>query len=391
MNKIVTEYENILSRQNGSAKLLLHVCCAPCMSAAVCELAEKFSVTAYFYNPNIRPKAEYEKRLKNVRKLIKALNLDIEVLTEDYDTREYETAVGEYLGGKEGGDKCRLCTAMRIDRTARKCAELGYDYFTTTLTSSPLKNAEELNAFMRAAAEKYGVKYLPSDLKKKSGNLRIKNFCEKFDIYRQRYCGCTPANRLIAAVTGGIASGKSTYTGMLGALCAYTIDADKITRELQREGESVCEAIKTAFPECVTDGVLDRTALKKRVFADEKALRLLESIVHPAVKAEIKRRALASESAITAVEVPLLFESGCSSFADVTVNVRASEALRRSRAAERDGLSGEMFDRIKNAQLSDEERERLSDVTVINDGDKASLALAAKELYNGWLKRIKQA
>lgn len=386
-----TEYEKILSVQDGSAKLLLHVCCAPCMSAGICELAEKFSVTAYFYNPNIRPREEYEKRLKNVRRLIKCLGLDIEVIAEEYVPSEYEEAVGEYLGGEEHGEKCKRCTAMRIDRTARKCAELGYDYFSTTLTASPLKNAEELNGYMRAAAEKYGVKCLPSDFKKKSGNLKIKRICTEYDIYRQRYCGCTPARRLIVAVTGGIASGKSIFTGMLGELGAYTIDADKITRELQREGESVCEEIKRTFPDCVIGGKLDRAALKKAVFADERKLSLLESIVHPSVKAELRRRALASDRPVTVVEVPLLFESGCSSIADVIVNVRASDDIRRARVAERDGTDGETYERIKRAQLSDEARESLSDVTVVNDGSRESLALAAKELYDGWLDRLKQA
>ena len=391
MDKITAEYENILARQDGSAKLLLHVCCAPCMSAAICGLTEKFSVTVYFYNPNIRPREEYEKRLKNVRRLINAVAPGTKVIAEDYRPSEYDDAVGEYAGGEEHGEKCRLCTAARIDRAARKCAELGCDYFTTTLTASPLKNAEELNRFMLEAAEKYGVKCLPSDFKKKNGNLRIKNICKKYDIYRQRYCGCTPSDKLIVAVTGGIASGKSVLTGMLGALGAYTIDADKIARELRREGESVCEEIKRAFPDCVRGGRLDSAALKKRVFADEKDLRLLESIVHPAVKAEIKRRAAASDRRITVIEVPLLFESGCSSIADVIVNVRASEELRRVRAFERDGTDGETFDRIVRAQCTDEERSRLSDVTVVNDGNRELLALAAKELYDGWLQRIKQA
>ena len=385
------EYLNILSAQDGSSKLLLHVCCAPCMSAGICELAEKFKVTVYFYNPNIRPRAEYEKRLKNVCKLIDGLGLDIDVIAEEYIPDEYESAVGEYFGGAEHGEKCRRCTALRIDRTARKCAELGYDYFTTTLTASPLKNADELNGFMRDAAAKYAVKYLPSDFKKNNGNLKIKKICDACDIYRQRYCGCTPASKLIVAVTGGIASGKSVLTGMLGKLGAYTIDADKITRELQREGEPVCEEIKRTFPDCVSGGKLDRNALKKAVFSDERKLSLLESIVHPAVKAEMKRRALASDSPITVIEVPLLFESGCSSIADVIVNVRASEDIRRTRAFMRDGMDGDMFDRVRRAQLSDEERTRLSDVTVVNDGTAESLGLAAKELYDGWLDRLKQA
>ena len=379
------EYERITAELGGERPgLLLHVCCAPCMSAGIVSLASHFSVAAYFYNPNIFPEEEYDKRLGEVKRLIAALGYDVPVVAEAYDRAEYDRAVGELKGTAEHGAKCLACIADRLERTAARAAADGYDYFATTLTSSPLKDA----AFINETGLRLGVRFLPSDFKKKGGGLRIKETCEKYGIYRQRYCGCTPP-RLVVAVTGGIASGKSAFTGMLAALGAYTIDADAVTRELQSSGP-VLERVLREFPSAArADGTLDRAALREEVFASDERRRALEGIMHPAVGEEIARRVRASDAKVTVMEVPLLFECGMESMADVTVNVTAPYALREKRAAERSGLTPAAFAAVAAAQLSDEERAARADVTVVNDGDTESLRRRAEELMNSWLDRLK--
>lgn len=383
------EFERAAASLNGRPRLLLHVCCAPCMSAAMPLLIDNFTVTVYFYNPNIFPEAEYFKRLSEVRRLlIETGNNGVRVIAEPYDRAEYDGAVGELKGGEERGEKCVRCCYARLERAAKMAADGGYDYFTTTLTSSPVKDAALLNRIMSELSDKYGAAYLPSDFKKKGGNLRIKETCGKYGVYRQRYCGCTPP-RLVVAVTGGIAAGKSTLTGMFGELGAYTIDADKVTRELQSEGTEVNAAIKRAFPNAVKSGILDRLALKNEVFADAEKLTLLESIVHPSVKAEVSRRINAADSSVIVVEVPLLFESGMQSIADVTVNVESSLEERRKRAMARDGITAETFDAVVGSQMTDGERERLADITVAGD-DLSLLRRSAEELMRQWSDKLNQ-
>ena len=383
------EYERITAELGGERPgLLLHVCCAPCMSAGIVSLASHFRVAAYFYNPNIFPEEEYDKRLGEVKRLIAALGYDIPVIAEAYDRAEYDRAVGELKGTAEHGAKCLACIADRLEKTTARASADGYDYFATTLTSSPLKDAAFINETGLRLAGKYGVRFLPSDFKKKGGGLRIKETCEKYGIYRQRYCGCTPP-RLVVAVTGGIASGKSAFTGMLAALGAYTIDADAVTRELQSSGP-VLERVLREFPSAArADGTLDRAALREEVFASDERRRALEGIMHPAVGEEIARRVRASDAKVTVMEVPLLFECGMESMADVTVNVTAPYALREKRAAERSGLTPAAFAAVAAAQLSDEERAARADVTVVNDGDTESLRRRAEELMNSWLDRLK--
>lgn len=382
-------FERLTAGLTTKPRLLLHVCCAPCMSAAIGRLCAHFAVTVYFYNPNICPEAEYAKRLGEVRRLLKEAGYDVPVLAEPYDRAAYDAAVGELKGSAEGGAKCERCCYARLERTAAKAAAEGYEYFTTTLTSGPLKNAALLNGMMAELAAKYGVACLPSDFKKKGGNLLIKDMCAKYGVYRQHYCGCTPP-RLVAAVTGGIAAGKSTLVGIFARLGAYTIAADKITRELQAEGTAVNAAIKSAFPQAVKGGRLDRAALKSEVFADPARLAKLESIVHPAVKAEIVRRIAAADAAVVVVEVPLLFESGMAPVADVTVNVEMPPEVRKARAMARDGMTAAAFDAVAGAQLSDEERRARADVTVRGD-DLKSLEKSAEELMRQWQDKLKQA
>lgn len=382
------EYETSVGSLTDRPRLLLHTCCAPCLAAAIVSVTAHFDVTLYYYNPNIYPLTEYEKRLSEIKKLVSALGADAKIVAEPYDRTDYDKAVGEYKGGKEHGGKCERCLSDRLERTAKKAAADGYDYFSTTLTSSSLKSAEFLNETMRALSAAYGVKFLPCDFKKKNGALRSKELCEKFGIYRQRYCGCTPP-RVTVAVTGGIASGKSTFTRMLGELGAYTIDADKVTRELQAEGSDVNALIKREFPNAVVVGRLDRAKLKAEVFSDPSKLKALESIVHPAVGKELALRIARADAEIVVVEVPLLFECNLSGIADITVNVASSDESRRLRAKQRDGITDEMFDAVAAAQMSGDERRRLADVTVENDGDAESLRLQAKELMTRCVAMLK--
>lgn len=186
-------FERTLAELEGKSRLLLHVCCAPCLAAALPRLGDKFDVTYWFYDPNIWPESEYDKRLGEVARYLKESGAPGKLIAEKYDRSQYDRAVGDAKGGREHGEKCVRCCRDRVFAAARKAAELGCEWFTTTLTSGPLKSAEMLNAAATEAAELYGVKALPSDFKKKGGNLRTKEACEKYGIYRQKYCGCTPA------------------------------------------------------------------------------------------------------------------------------------------------------------------------------------------------------
>ena len=365
--------------------LLLHVCCAPCMSAGIEELTEFFDITVYYYNPNLVLRSEYERRLAAVRKLLSEICPDVRVIDGGYDPAAYYAAVGDLKSGKEHGEKCRLCMAARLKAAAEECARLGIEYCGTTLTASRMKNADFINSAGERAAADSGVKWLHSDLKKRNGCDRTKELCIKYDIYRQGYCGCTP-QRLTVAVTGGIASGKSTFVGMLAELGAYTISADEVTRELEKPGTEVYERIISAFPDCVNGDELNRKKLAEKVFADAEKRKLLEDIVHPAVRAEMMRRAEEGSARITVYEIPLLYESGMSDIADITVTVSATAEERKRRAESRSGMTAEMFTRVAGSQWTDDMREKEADIVVVNDGELSSLRQKAKELYTEWLR-----
>lgn len=367
--------------------LLLHVCCAPCMSVGIEELIGYFDITIYFYNPNLILRSEYERRLAAVKKLVAEICPDVRIIDGGYDPAAYCKAVGDQKSGKEHGEKCRLCMAARLEAAAEECARLGIEYCGTTLTASRMKNADFINSAGERAAAECGVKWLHGDLKKRNGCDRTKELCLKYDIYRQSYCGCTP-QRITVAVTGGIASGKSTFVGMLAELGAYTISADEVTRELEEPGTEVYQRIVSAFPGCADGGKLDRKILAEKVFADVEKRRLLESIVHPAVKAEMIRRAEEKAAPITVYEIPLLYESGMSDIADITVTVSATEEERMRRAESRSGMTAEMFSRVVGSQWTDDMREKEADIVVVNDGKLSSLTQKAKELYTEWLKII---
>ncbi|MCH1983199.1 epoxyqueuosine reductase QueH [Ruminococcus sp. OA3] len=173
-------------------KLLLHSCCAPCSSYVLEYLSQHFSITVFYYNPNIYPEEEYRKRVKEQQEFIKRLNVKNPVgfLEGKFEPEEfYKTAAGmETL--PERGERCYYCYRLRLHKTAQIASENGFEYFCSTLSISPLKNAEWLNEIGGELETVCGVKWLPSDFKKKEGYKRSVELSEKYGLYRQDYCGC---------------------------------------------------------------------------------------------------------------------------------------------------------------------------------------------------------
>lgn len=172
--------------------LLLQGCCGPCSSYVMEYLTKHFQVTLLFYNPNIRPEAEYEKRLDALKTLLDSMELSspVTLLETGWRGEEFMEAVKGLENEPEGGNRCPVCFRLRLEETARLAAERGFDYFATTLTVSPHKNAPMLNSIGEALAHEYGVKWLPSDFKKRNGYLRSIQLSKEHGIYRQEYCGC---------------------------------------------------------------------------------------------------------------------------------------------------------------------------------------------------------
>ncbi len=189
------ELDKIIEENQRSGKvptLFLHACCAPCSSYCLEYLSKYFSITVYFYNPNLYPGEEYTKRAKELEKLVSQMETlnPIKVLIADFDDKEFYEKIKGYEKCKEGGDRCKLCFELRLQKTAREGKMRGFDFFTTTLTISPLKNAQLLNEIGESVGESYGIAHLPSDFKKKGGYKRSIELSKEFDLYRQNYCGC---------------------------------------------------------------------------------------------------------------------------------------------------------------------------------------------------------
>lgn len=198
MNRInyQKELDKVLNSLGGETpRLFLHSCCAPCSSYCLEYLCKYFVITVFYYNPNISRESEYRKRVEEQKRLIARYNEEqkghpIQVIEGDYEpARFFEIAKG-YEDCPEGGERCFRCFDLRLRETAIRAKEGGYDYFATTLTISPLKNAEKLNEIGQALGEEYGVAWLPSDFKKKGGYQRSVQLSAEYDLYRQDYCGC---------------------------------------------------------------------------------------------------------------------------------------------------------------------------------------------------------
>ncbi len=195
-------YQIILDREisalNGRRpSLLLHSCCGPCSTYVLEYLSRFFDITVFYYNPNIYPADEFFKRVDEQKRLIAAMFPDGSVGFSEGafdDSNFYETVKG-LENVPEGGERCFKCYRLRLEETAQKAAEGGFEYFTTTLSISPHKNAQALNDIGRETAEKYGVKYLFSDFKKKNGYKRSCELSAQYGIYRQDYCGCIFSKR----------------------------------------------------------------------------------------------------------------------------------------------------------------------------------------------------
>lgn len=177
--------------------LMLHSCCAPCSSYVLEYLAEYFRITVVYYNPNISPEAEFRKREEEQRRFISELPVKnpITLLTQNYDPQEFYDAVRGLEKEPEGGKRCFVCYRLRLERAAKLALEQGFDYFTTTLTLSPLKNSQIINRIAEEVSEKYGVKNLPSDFKKREGYKRSIELSKEYGLYRQNYCGCEFSKR----------------------------------------------------------------------------------------------------------------------------------------------------------------------------------------------------
>ncbi len=173
-------------------KLLLHSCCAPCSSYTLEYLSRYFSITVFYFNPNISPKAEFDKRFAEQKRLIESLpsKNKISLICGDYNYDEFLNIARGYESVPEGGERCFRCYRMRLEKTAELAKQNGFDYFCTTLSISPLKNSQKINEIGFDVAKKYGVRWLPSDFKKREGYKRSIELSREYDLYRQNFCGC---------------------------------------------------------------------------------------------------------------------------------------------------------------------------------------------------------
>ena len=185
-----------ISSSGKTPKLLLHSCCGPCSSYVLEYLSKYFDITVFFYNPNISPKEEYLKRVEAQRRIVEMMPFTnpVKLIVCDYNESEFYNAVKGFESYPEGGARCPLCFTLRLGKTAEAARDMKFDYFATTLTVSPHKNAELINAIGSKLSEEYGVKYLPSDFKKREGYKRSIELSKEYDLYRQDYCGCSFAN-----------------------------------------------------------------------------------------------------------------------------------------------------------------------------------------------------
>lgn len=169
-------------------RLLLHSCCGPCSSGVVEGLTPNYDVTVFFYNPNVYPAAEYEKRAETQRKYLDAMNISYVIC--DYNPDEYENEIKGLEAEPEGGSRCLKCFKVRLKKTAEYAKSHGYDAFTTTLSVSPHKDYVAINKIGKELEKEYGVKFLEANFKKNDGYLKSIQNSKKYNLYRQNYCGC---------------------------------------------------------------------------------------------------------------------------------------------------------------------------------------------------------
>ena len=192
--------DTIKNLGSNDKTLLLHSCCAPCSSSVILKLAPFFKLTIFYYNSNIDTSEEYEKRAEEQGHLISIYNEEnlsshkIEIIKEVYDPQEFSAISQGLEDYPEGGERCMRCYLLRLKKTAERAKKDGFDFFTSTLSVSPLKNAEKLNS-IGFSLESEGCRWLPSDFKKRNGYLDSINLSKKYGLYRQDYCGCKYSKR----------------------------------------------------------------------------------------------------------------------------------------------------------------------------------------------------
>ncbi len=193
LDKIIDEIQN----NSKTPTLLLHSCCAPCSSYVLEYLSQYFKITVFYYNPNISPKEEYIKRVEEQKRLISQLPVKnpVDFIEGDYEPQDFYDIAKGLEQVPEGGERCFNCYKLRLEKTAKLAYDLNMDYFTTTLSISPYKNALKLNEIAEELSEIYSVKNLPSDFKKKEGYKRSIQLSKEYDLYRQDYCGCIFSKR----------------------------------------------------------------------------------------------------------------------------------------------------------------------------------------------------
>lgn len=181
-----------LQQEGKVPRLLLHACCAPCSSAVLEYLSQYFAITLLYYNPNIAPLEEYQKREAELRRLVSQMKFThpVALLPCQYDGQAFVQAAQGLEGEPEGGKRCEACFRLRLRYAAQEAARLRFDYYTTTLSISPMKNAPLLNQLGEEIGREFGVAHLPSDFKKKDGYKRSVQLSKEYDLYRQDYCGC---------------------------------------------------------------------------------------------------------------------------------------------------------------------------------------------------------
>ena len=185
--------EQIIKKEEGNRpKLLLHVCCAPCSSYVLETLSKYFKITILYYNPNIYPYEEFAKRYKETEKLIKQMPGcdDVKIIDVGYDNSEFENLIEGLRNESEGGKRCFKCYELRLRKTAEFAQKNNFDYFTTSLSISPYKNANKLNEIGENLEKEYNIRYLYADFKKKNGYKRSIELSNEYNLYSQDYCGC---------------------------------------------------------------------------------------------------------------------------------------------------------------------------------------------------------
>ena len=190
--RLLDELIRRLEKSGEVPTLFLHCCCAPCSSYVLEYLSKYFRITTFYYNPNIFPQEEYAHRVAELKRFVSEFptKYPVEFLEGVYEPERYYEAVRGLEREREGGARCRKCFELRLGEAARMAKSLNFDYFTTTLSISPMKNAAVLNEVGEAMAEKYGVRHLPSNFKRKGGFLRSTELSKEYGLYRQDFCGC---------------------------------------------------------------------------------------------------------------------------------------------------------------------------------------------------------